>query len=453
MYRIRRLNMSRGRGTPTRAAVWALVAAALVPYIYLYISKYPTFFFVFHGALIPTGDDYPIHVYYALKFCRDPASILGGQYPGLVQIAASFSCNIWGAATSLSIAALLLVPLGIAAWGLVYRALGAGKQAWALSALAVLTQPRILQSIQDGQLPEKYVLLVIMPLSVYLWLKGKKALGGAVAGLAAWTSYMGSSYVALFALATLSPAYMAAALAVAAAGLPRVLGAFTTAAEAAGSPVILDYTSPLKASFYAYFNPAALLLLLAVGMWLASKRPRSLPLFAAAVALWAAAFVVTPLNERFVRAAAFLLAASVLAMAQEKSRKALAATAVIIAAGPAAAGWAWAAAHFVSVPYGGQLIQYGLFQPSVRVLPCKFEAYAQVAKELPPGANVTVAWQLDLWLLPYLYQTRPDVHVAVVLCPQELEGLRVVSGLAPNSWYLPCYSGWPAGPCNVTLIK
>ena len=34
-----------------------------------------------------------------------------------------------------------------------------------------------------------------------------------------------------------------------------------------------------------------------------------------------------------------------------------------------------------------------------------------------------------------------------------MEGLRVVSGLVPGSWYLPCYSGWPTGPCNVTLVR
>lgn len=210
---------------------------------------------------------------------------------------------------------------------------------------------------------------------------------------------------------------------------------------------------PIRASFYVYFNPIALPALAAAALWLAAKKPRTLPLLATALALWAAAFALPPLNERLARAAGFLLTASTLAAAWEKDRRVLAATALLIAAGPAAAGWAWAAAHIAPVPYGEQLLQYGLFQPAVRTLPCKLDAYQEIAKEIPRGATVSVAWQLDLWLLPYLYQTRPDVKVNVTVCPWDMEGLRVVSGLVPGSWYLPCYSGWPTGPCNVTLVR
>ncbi|ABO07905.1 hypothetical protein [Pyrobaculum calidifontis] len=436
-----------------RLALAVAAVAAAAPYLYLYVTAYAKFFAHYRGALIPLGDDYPMHVYFALQFCHDPATVMQGQYPGLLHIAASLPCDLWKTATALSTMAILLIPLAVAAWGLVYRAVGAGKWAWPLAALAVLSQPRLLQSVGDGQLPEKYTLLVILPAAAYLWLRGRRAAAGAVAGLAAWTSYLGATYVALFALATLSPTLAATAAAVAAAGWPRVQTAFTTAAEAAGGPALIPYMDPIRASFYVYFNPIALPALAAAALWLAAKKPRTLPLLATALALWAAAFALPPLNERLARAAGFLLTASTLAAAWEKDRRVLAATALLIAAGPAAAGWAWAAAHIAPVPYGEQLLQYGLFQPAVRTLPCKLDAYQEIAKEIPRGATVSVAWQLDLWLLPYLYQTRPDVKVNVTVCPWDMEGLRVVSGLVPGSWYLPCYSGWPTGPCNVTLVR
>jgi len=208
---------------------------------------------------------------------------------------------------------------------------------------------------------------------------------------------------------------------------------------------------PLRASFYAYLNPLALPVLVALAVWLAAKKPKTLPLIATSLILWAAAFLVPSLNERLTRSAAFLLASSVIAAAWEKSRPALILATLVVAAGPIAAGWGWVAAHFAPVPYGDQLLRYGLFQPAVRTLPCRLQAYEEIAREVPPGANLAVAWQLDLWLLPYLYQTRPDVTVNVVLCPQNLKGLHVASGLVPGSWYLPCYAGWPTGPCNVTL--
>lgn len=426
----------------------ALALAALAPYLYLYVTKYPTFYTPTPHAIIPLGDDYPQHVYNTLVACRTPEAVLQHQYPGIIHLAAAIlsNCNMWQAANFFTALSIALIPLGIAAWGAYLSKFG--KDGWIAAALIVPAMPRLLQSVSDGQLPEKFVLLAVMPVAAML--RSRPLLAGLAAGAAIWISFLGATYTAVATFFTASPA---AILAYTAAAAPRALPALHTAGEALGSQYYM-YLDPLHASFYAYFNPATLFILIALGAALAMKRPKTTFLYYTALALWAAAFLLPQLNERLVRAASFLLAISTAAMALElRNRKALAAAIAVTISGPAAAGWVWAASHYADLPYGDALKTHGLFAPAIRTASCKFEQYEKIAAVLPPNATMTVAWQLDLWLLPYLYYYRPDVKVTVVMCPQDLKPPYVVSGVHPGSWYLPCYRELPPGICDVKLYE
>jgi hypothetical protein len=70
-------------------AIYITAAALLIPYLALYAHH------LAQNLDTPPGDDYPIHVYFALQARKDPLAIATtpGEYPSLVHLLGLLTAN------------------------------------------------------------------------------------------------------------------------------------------------------------------------------------------------------------------------------------------------------------------------------------------------------------------------------------------------------------------------
>ncbi|MFP3200288.1 MAG: hypothetical protein RXR06_10500 [Thermoproteus sp.] len=410
-------------------AIYAATAALLIPYLALYAQALAR-----NLAWMPLGDDYPIHVYFALQAREDPLAVVTtpGEYPSLVHLLGLLTGDPLALGRAYAIYGAALIAAGALLYG-AYAAQLAGRKAAALAgAAAVVGSVRTLAGIVDGQIADKTVLLVLVPLSLILYAKGRRAAAVAALAPALFLNYLGLAYAAALALAYAAYGGRPARLALAAAAAVEAALAYYKLASAAGLALAaggapLAPWNPLWGLISGFYGPSAPLLA-AAAAYAAVKRGRAAPLALAALIVLAAALASPQYGERLMRIASVMLPAAAVGGLLEARRDG--AAALILAAylaGPAAAGWAWATGHL-----------NGLFAPVQRLTPDKLHAYQQALKALPPHSNVEVMWQLDLWLVPLAKAQRPDLNVTTVACVWTPDQYYVYTPPDPRQWYMPC---------------
>ncbi|MEM2025889.1 MAG: hypothetical protein QXW94_06325, partial [Desulfurococcaceae archaeon] len=417
------------------------ISLFLMPYLALYLKEALRL-----ASWLPPGDDYALHVYFALMAARDPLSLLGaGQYPGLVHLLGFASGDPFALGRLYGLYALFLIPAGIALWGLFFNALGAPRRlAFFLSAGAVLGSVRTLAGLIDGQIADKTVLLVVVPLGLYLWARGRPLASIAVLSTSLFINYLGFAYAGLLALfiALRDRRALLFLLALAALGalffhnkLLTVLGLSSEGWAAGEGSLVLD---PLRGVLYAFYGPSGLVLP-PLALLLARGSSKSQPLLLTALAVFALGIAAAGVGERLLRVSSLLLPAAVFASLVERRSGLWPAALALHLAGPGAAGWLWLAGDWE-----------GLFAYVERITPEKWDAYLSLLSLLPPNASVGVRWSLDLWFIPLAYAYRPDLNVSLWVCSWGPSGFYVYSPPDPRQWYLPCIAS--AGPPPGVLV-
>ncbi|MEM0277919.1 hypothetical protein [Pyrobaculum sp.] len=422
------------------------LALLLTPYLYLYLAEYSRLL-----SRLPPGDDFPIHVYMALLARENPVLLVlsPGQYPGIPHLLGLLSGDPLVLGRIFGVYTALLVPVGIALYGLYFASMGADRRVALLaSSLLVLGSVRTLAGLVDGQLADKTVLLVLVPLGLYLYARGRELPALAVLALSLFVNYLGFAYASLLALlmaafgsrraklALLAAAPLVAALAFHKLGVVVSLASQWQKWE--GAPPFVISATWLPA--YAFYGPSGYVLpVVAAYMYIKARRAR--PLLLAALAIFAIALASPTYGERLMRVAALLLPAAVVAAGFELRRWALPALALYLA-GPAAVGWLWAAG----------LLGSGLFAYVDRVLPGQLEAYHVFLSSLPEKATVGVRWSLDMWFLPLAQAYRPDLQVLVWDCRWGAADFYVFTPPDPRQWYMDCVRNATAPPGRLITV-
>jgi hypothetical protein len=409
-------------------AIYITAAALLIPYLALYAHH------LAQNLHTPPGDDYPIHVYFALQARENPLAIATtpGEYPSLVHLLGLLTADPLALGRLYAAYGVLLIAAGALLYA-AFFAQATGRWAAALAGAAVVVgSVRTLAGITDGQIADKTVLLVVVPLSLLLYAKGRPAAAVAALALAAFINYLGLAHAAALAVAyaiyggkrariTLTTL----ALAGAALFTHKLAAAAQLVADAAQPP--LAPWDPLWGLVYAFYGPSAPLLA-AAAAYAALKTKKTAPLALAALIVLAAGLVSPQYGERLMRIASLMLpAAAVGGLLEARHGRAAALVLATYLAGPAAAGWAWATGHLD-----------GLYAYVNRLTPDKLYAYQQALKALPPHSNVEVMWQLDLWLVPLAKAQRPDLNVTAVACVWTPAQYYVYTPPDPRQWYMPC---------------
>jgi len=408
-------------------AIYTTVAALLIPYLALYAHH------LAQNLHTPPGDDYPIHVYFALQARENPLAVVtaSGEYPSLVHLLGLLTADPLALGRLYAAYGALLIAAGALLYA-AYFAQATGRKTAALAGAAVVVgSVRTLAGITDGQIADKTVLLVVVPLSLLLYAKGRPAAAIAALAPAAFINYLGLAYAAALAVAyaiyggtRARIALTALALAGAALFTHKLAAAAQLAANADQPP--LAPWDPLRGLVYAFYGPSAPVL--AAAAYAALKTKKTAPLALAALIVLAAGLASPQYGERLMRIASLMLpAAAVGGLLEARHDRAAALVLATYLAGPAAAGWAWATGHLD-----------GLYAYVHRLTPDKLHAYQQALKALPPHSNVEVMWQLDLWLLPLAKAQRPDLNVTAVWCTWTPAQYYVYTPPDPRQWYMPC---------------
>ena len=405
-----------------------ITAALLIPYLTLYAHH------LAQNLHTPPGDDYPIHVYFALQARENPLAIATTPeaYPSLVHLLGLITADPLALGRIYAAYGALLIAAGALLYA-AYFAQATGRSAAALAgAVIVVGSVRTLAGITDGQIADKTVLLVVVPLSLLLYAKGRPAAAVVALAPAAFINYLGLAYAAVLAVAYAiyggTRARIAlAVLALAGAALfTHKLTAVTQLAAYAAQPPPAPW-DPLWGLVYAFYGPSAPLLA-AAAAYTALKTKKTAPLALAALIVLAAGLASPQYGERLMRIASLMLpAAAVGGLLEARPVRAAALVLAAYLAGPAAAGWAWATGHLDS-----------LYAYVNRLTPDKLHAYQQALKTLPPHSNVQVMWQLDLWLLPLAKAQRPDINVTAVACVWTPAQYYIYTPPDPRQWYMPC---------------
>ncbi|ACB39407.1 conserved hypothetical protein [Pyrobaculum neutrophilum V24Sta] len=391
-----------------------------IPYLCFYLQQ-----LWLNASWLPRGDDYPIHVYFALLLRGDPAAVFTTpwEYPGIPHLLGL----LWGDPLALgrafAVYAAALALLGVALYGLYFKA--AGVPAPFLASFYLVTASvRTLAGLVDGQIADKTVLLVFVPLSLYLYARGRPAAAVAALAPSIFTNYLGVAYGGLlsvmYAVYGGRRARLALAVYIALVAVllwHKALSVLELAGQAASAPPMpWDPGWGLVYAFYGS-SPAVLIPLALLGL----RKRAVAPLAAASLLLLVIGAASSAYGERLYRVAALLLPAS--AAASGWTGLALAA----YSAFPAAGGWAWALG---ALP--------GLYQPVDRITPGQLDAYRAVLAALPSNSTVEVQWSLDPWLLPLAYAYRPDVRVNLTACRWTRADFYVYTPPDPRQWYMPC---------------
>jgi hypothetical protein len=375
-----------------------------------------------------------MHVYFALQARENPLAIATTPeaYPSLIHLLGLITADPLALGRLYAAYGALLIAAGVILYA-AYFAQATGRRAAALAGVAVVVgSVRTLAGITDGQIADKTVLLVVVPLSLLLYAKGRPAAAVAALAPAAFINYLGLAYAAALAVAyaiyggkKARIALAALALAGAALFVHKLAAAAQLASYAAQPPPVP--WDPLWGVVYAFYGPSAPLLA-AAAVYAALKTKKTAPLALAALVVLAASLASPQYGERLMRIASLMLPAAAVAGLLEAGRhRAAALVLAAYLAGPAAAGWAWAAGHLD-----------GLYAYVNRLTPDKLYAYQQALKALPPHSNVQVMWQLDLWLLPLAKAQRPDLNVTVVSCTWTPAQYYIYTPPDPRQWYMPC---------------
>ncbi len=408
----------------------------LIPYLALYVKHLAQ-----NLAWMPLGDDYPIHVYFALEARENPTTIFTthGGYPSLIHLLGFLVTDPLALGRLYAIYGALLIAAGAVFYGAYTAQLTGSKPATLIGAAAVIGSVRTLAGIIDGQLADKTVLLIVIPLSLMLYAKGHPTAALLSLAPVIFINYLGVAYAAALALAYAiyggkRPKIAIALLATA--GVALLHDRITTVAQLAQSafaqppPIPWD---PLWGLIYAFYGPSAPILA-ATAAYIAVKAKHAAPLALASLTVLAAALTAPLYGERLMRIAALMMpVAAAAGLLETGHRRAAALTLAVYLAGPAAAGWAWATGHLD-----------GLFAPVQRLTPDKLQAYTQALALIPPNATVQVMWQLDLWLLPIAKTQRPDLNVEPVSCTWGKAQYYVYTTPDPRQWHMPCTHA--AGP-------
>ena len=431
------------RAAEKAPAAYLALALLSIPYLYLYFAEYSRLL-----TGLPPGDDYPFHVYMALLARENPASVASSsqEYPGLPHLLGLLSGDPLVLGRILGVYAALLVPAGIVLYGLYFASVGADRRiAFLASALLVLGSVRTLAGLVDGQIMDKTVLLILVPLALYLYSRGREVPALAVLALSLFVNYLGFAYAALLALFMAAFGTRRAKLAVllAAPGLAVVashkLGVVAHLASQwhVAAPLAV---SPAWLPMYAFYGPSGYVLPVAAAL-MSGKARRSRPLLLAALTIFAVALASPTYGERLMRIAALLLPAAVVSAGFETGRWALPALALYLA-GPAAAGWLWAAG----------LWHGGLFAYVDRASPEQLAAYFAYLSALPKNATVGIRWSLDMWFLPLAKAYRPDIHVYVWDCRWGEAQFYIFTPPDPRQWYMDCIKNATAPPGRLLAI-
>jgi len=409
-------------------AIYITAAALLIPYLALYAHH------LAQNLHTPPGDDYPIHVYLALQARENPLAIATtpGEYPSLIHLLGLITPDPLALGRIYAAYGALLIAAGALLYA-AYFAQATGRRAAALAgAVVVAGSVRTLAGITDGQIADKTVLLVVVPLTLLLYAKGRPVAAVVALAPAAFINYLGLAYAAALAIAYAIYGGTRARIALAAlalAGAALFTHKLTAAAQLAANadqPPLAPW-DPLWGLLYALYGPSAPLLA-AAAAYAALKTKKTAPLALAALIVLAAGIASPQYGERLMRIASLMLpAAAVAGLLEAGRRRAAALVLAAYLAGPAAAGWAWATGHLD-----------GLYAPVHRLTPDKLHAYQQALKTLPPHSNVQVMWQLDLWLVPLAKAQRPDLNVTAVWCTWTPARYYIYTPPDPRQWYMPC---------------
>ena len=409
-------------------AIYIIAAALLIPYLALYAHHLAQNFHT------PPGDDYPMHVYFALQARENPLAIATtpGEYPSLVHLLGLLTSDPLALGRIYAAYGALLIAAGALLYA-AYFAQATGRRAAALAGVAVVVgSVRTLASITDGQIADKTVLLVVVPLSLLLYAKGRPAAAVVALAPAAFINYLGLAYAAALAAAyaiyggTWARIALVALALAGAALLTHKLTAVLQLAAYAAQPPPAPWDS-LQGLVYAFYGPSAPLLATAAA-YAALKTKKTAPLALAALIVLAAGLASPQYGERLMRIASLMLpAAAVGGLLETRYGRAAALVLATYLAGPAAAGWAWATGHLDS-----------LYAYVNRLTPDKLHAYQQALEALPPHSNVQVMWQLDLWLVPLAKAQRPDLNVMAVWCTWTPAQYYIYTPPDPRQWYMSC---------------
>lgn len=413
-----------------------------IPYLYFYLQQ-----LWLNASWLPRGDDYPIHVYFALLLRSDLVSLFTspGEYPGIPHLLGLLSGDPLALGRAFAMYAAALAVLGVALYGLYFRAVGIPAPFLA-SFYLVTASVRTLAGLIDGQIADKTVLLVFVPLSLYLYARGRPAAAVAALAPSIFTNYLGVAYggllLVMYAIYGGRRARLALMIYIALVAVflwHKALSVLELAGQAASAPPMP--WDPAWGLVYAFYGPSpAILIPLAI---LGLRKRAVAPLAAASLLLLVIGAASSAYGERLYRIAALLLPAS--AVASGWAGLAVAAYSAL----PAAGGWAWALG---AVP--------GLYQLVDRITPSQLDAYHAVLETLPSNSTVEVQWSLDPWLLPLAYAYRPDIKVYLTACQWTQADFYVYTPPDPRQWYMPCIRevGPPPGVKiaswgNTTLYK
>jgi len=375
-----------------------------------------------------------MHVYFALQARENPLAIATtpGEYPSLVHLLGLLTSDPLALGRIYAAYGALLIAAGALLYA-AYFAQATGRRAAALAGVAVVVgSVRTLASITDGQIADKTVLLVVVPLSLLLYAKGRPAAAVVALAPAAFINYLGLAYAAALAAAyaiyggTWARIALVALALAGAALLTHKLTAVLQLAAYAAQPPPAPWDS-LQGLVYAFYGPSAPLLA-AAAAYAALKTKKTAPLALAALIVLAAGLASPQYGERLMRIASLMLpAAAVGGLLEARYGRAAALVLATYLAGPAAAGWAWATGHLDS-----------LYAYVNRLTPDKLHAYQQALEALPPHSNVQVMWQLDLWLMPLAKAQRPDLNVTAVWCTWTPAQYYIYTPPDPRQWYMSC---------------
>ena len=409
-------------------AIYTTVAALLIPYLALYAHH------LAQNLHTPPGDDYPIHVYLALQARENPLAVVtaSGEYPSLIHLLGLLTADPLALGRVYAAYGALLIAAGALLYAALFTQITGRRAAALAGAAVVIGSVRTLTGITDGQIADKTVLLVVVPLSLLLYAKGRPAAAVAALAPAAFINYLGLAYAAALAAAyaiyggTRARITLTALALAGAALFTHKLTAVAQLVTYADQPPLVTW-DPLWGLVSAFYGPSAPLLA-AAAAYAALKTKKTAPLALAALIVLAAGLASPQYGERFMRIASLMLPAAAVGGLLEAGRGGAAALALAAyLAGPAAAGWAWATGHLD-----------GLYAYVHRLTPDKLQAYQQALEVLPPHSNVEVMWQLDLWLVPLAKAQRPDLNVTAVWCTWTSAQYYVYTPPDPRQWYMPC---------------
>jgi len=278
------------KAMPSPRAISLALAVLLIPYLILYARH-----LLQNLQWLPLGDDYPIHVYFALEARENPAAVLTtpGQYPSLIHLLGAVAEDPLTLGKIYAIYGAALIAVGAALYG-IYAAQAAGRKIAVLAGAAVVVgSVRTLAGVIDGQIAEKTVVLILVPLSLILYARGRQVAAVLTLTPAAFINYLGLAYAVALALAYAIYGRRQARLAlavVAAAGTPLLHHKLTAAAEltlAAAQPP-LESWNPLWGLVYGFYGPSAPLLA-AAAVYAAVRTRRAAPVALVSLAVLAAA--------------------------------------------------------------------------------------------------------------------------------------------------------------------